>query len=273
MKKYVVAAIALLMTIIQVSASSADKYSQEYLQSKNHFSITRPIVEMFVERGIKSALKKETGAKFDVKFDGYTNASIKKGIFKNIEISGNNVKVSNLVLPYVHLKSITDYNYIDYKKEPIEFKSDMTYHYDLILDEEIINQALDDKGYKSVISNINRIANPLLTVKDVNVRLVKNKMFMDVTYNFSLISLKDKSFTVSCDFKAENGVIKTKHLKFEGSHSNISLDKIAGLVNLMNPLEFTLKLLDSKDCKGNIENVNIVDNKVKVDGKIFVKGD
>ena len=40
-----------------------------------------------VEKGIKKALKKETGAKFDVKFSAYTLASLKKGIFKSIEIT------------------------------------------------------------------------------------------------------------------------------------------------------------------------------------------
>ena len=42
---------------------------------------------------------------------------------------------------------------------------------------------------------------------------------------------------------------------------------------MINPLSFTLSLLDSKQCNAKIENVNIVDNVIKIDGKIFVKGD
>ena len=45
------------------------------------------------------------------------------------------------------------------------------------------------------------------------------------------------------------------------------------MLNLLNPLEFTMQLLETKECRANVENVNIVDNKVKVDGKIFIKGD
>ena len=45
------------------------------------------------------------------------------------------------------------------------------------------------------------------------------------------------------------------------------------MINLLNPLGFTLDLLESKQCDGNIENLDIVDNKVKINGKIFIKGE
>ena len=45
------------------------------------------------------------------------------------------------------------------------------------------------------------------------------------------------------------------------------------MINLLNPLGFTLDLLESKQCDGKIENVNIVNNKIKINGKIFIKGE
>lgn len=253
--------------------AAEDKFSQEYLQSKNHFSLTKPIVESAVEKGIKKALKKETGAKFDVDFGGYTTASIKKGIFKHIELSADDVTVNDLTIPYLHLKSISDYNYIDYTQDPIEFKSDMEFAYDMILDEDVINKALKDDRYLNVIGMINKLAYPILSANSVKTKFEKNRMFIDIAYNLPVISLREKTCTISCDFTAENGVIKAKHVRIEKMKANISLDKIANMVNLLNPLDFTMKLLETKDIRGNIENVNIVDNKVKINGKIFIKGD
>lgn len=272
MKKTVIFIFCALFAVSSVIAGE-DKFSQEYLQGKNHFSLTKPIVESAVEKGIKKALKKETGAKFDVDFGGYTTASIKKGIFKYIELSADDVKVKELVIPHVHLKSLSDYNYIDYTKDPIEFKSDMTFDYDLILDENVINEALKHDEYQTVIKLINNIAYPVFSANKVSVKFVQNRMFINIAYNLPVISLKEKHCTISCDISAENGVIKTKHVKIENLKGNMNLDRVANLVNMLNPLEFTLKLLDTKKCDGNIENVNIVDNKVKVNGKIFVKGD
>ena len=49
---------------------------------------------------------------------------MKKGIFKNLEITGTDIVSEGITIPYVHLKSLTDYNYVDYTKDPVEFKSD-----------------------------------------------------------------------------------------------------------------------------------------------------
>jgi hypothetical protein len=75
------------------------------------------------------------------------------------------------------------------------------------------------------------------------------------------------------DFEVVNGVIKAKNVRIDTSYGNIGLNKVANLLNYLNPLEFTLDILDSGKYKTTIENINIVDNKVKVDGKIYVKGE
>ena len=53
----------------------------------------------------------------------------------------------------------------------------------------------------------------------------------------------------------------------------MGLNKVANLINYLNPLEFTVDMLESGKHKTTIENVNIIDNKVKVDGKIYIKGE
>ena len=129
---------------------AADKYSEDYLKNNKHIAILNPIAEGIVEHSIKSALKKETKSNFKVKFSGYTLSSMKKGIFKELELTGKDVQVDDITIPYVHLKSLSDYNYVDYTKDPIVFKSDMTYAYDMLLSEESLNKALEHGNYKAV---------------------------------------------------------------------------------------------------------------------------
>ena len=95
MKKILTFILALFFTSSGVFAG-IDKLSQEYLQSTNHFTITKPLAEMVAKRTIKKALKKETGANFDVKFEGYTTSSIKRGIFKTLELTGNDITIEEL---------------------------------------------------------------------------------------------------------------------------------------------------------------------------------
>ena len=264
----------LLFFLISNVVSAEDRYSKEYLQNHKHFSIMNPLVEGIVEHSIKSSLKKETGAEFNVIFEGYTVSSMKKGIFKKLELSAQNVNSSGIPIPYVHVKSLSDYNYIDYKKEPMVFKSDMRFSYDMELSEESMNQALKHGSYKKVLDKINNIAYPMFQVKGVSTKIQNNRVYILTEYNFPIApASKNKVFVASSDFKVENGNILACDIKLNSAYGNIALDKVANLLNLLNPLGFTMELLESKHCDGNIENVNIVDNKVKIDGKIFIKGE
>ena len=264
----------LFITLIFSNFCFADeyKYSQKYLQNKNHFSISKSVAENIVKKMIKKSLKKEFGANFDVKFEGYTTSSIKKGIFKSIEITGKDVELYGIPLPYVHLKSITDYNRIDYNQNPVVFLTDVICAYDLLLSEESINNALKDSDYTKVLSKVNKIASPFILIKSVRTKIVNNKMFIVIDYNFPLSNLHDKSFVGQSDFQVADGKIKAKNVSVNTSYGNIGLNRVINLINYLNPLEFTLDLLDENKYNGNIENINIVDNMVKLDGKIYVKG-
>ena len=145
MKKILLVFILMLFAVN--TGFAADKYSKDYLQNHRHFAIMNPIAESMAEHIIKSSLKKETGGKYKVKFDGYTVSSMKKGIFKNLEITGTDIVSEGITIPYVHLKSLTDYNYVDYTKDPVEFKSDMKFQYEMMLSDESMNTALKHSNY------------------------------------------------------------------------------------------------------------------------------
>ena len=255
-------------------ASENDKFSADYLKNHKHFAIMNPVAESIAEHSIKRSLKKETGADFKVKFDGYTLSSMKKGIFKNLEITGEDVPVEGIVLPYVNLKTATDYNYIDYTKDPVVFKSDMTFTYEIDLSEESMNTALKHTDYQKVLNKVNDIAYPLFQIKGVSTRIRNNRIYILTEYNFPIApSSKNRVFVSSSDFKVQDGQIQAANVKVDSVYGNLSTSKVANLINLLNPLDFTLKLLDTKKCNAKLENVNIVDNKVQINGKIFVEGD
>ena len=103
---------------------------------------------------------------------------------------------------------------------------------------------------------------------------LNNKLYILTEYNFPIApSARNKVFVASSDFEVRNGKIRAVNVNLDSAYGKISLNKVANMLNLLNPLEFTMQLLETKECSANVENVNIVDNKVKVDGKIFIKGD
>ena len=271
-KKILTLFLAALLSFSSAIAAT-DKYSKEYLQSKNHFSLTKKLAECVAQRAIKKSLKKELGSNIDVKLEAYTASSLKKGIFKNLEITGEEIFINDIPVERLYLNSLTDYNYIDYTKDPVEFKSDMTFAYELLLTDEAINASLNNSKYQSIVKSINRIASSLFVVKGVRTKIVDNKLYIIMDYNLPIVKLtKDKSFITSTEFEVVNGKIKAKNVHIDTAYGNLGLNKVANLINLLNPLEFTLDMIDNNEYKGNVENITFVDNMIKVNGTIGVTG-
>lgn len=272
MKKIIIGICVIMLGLNPVLALD-ERFNETNLKNKRHYAIANPFAESLVEHGIKRVLRKETGADFRVKFSAYTLSSLKKGIFKSIELSGNNLVMEEVPIPYVHLKSLTDYNYVDYKTKPPIFKSDMEFAYEMMLSEDTINAALAKKEYNQVLDNINNIAYPLFVLKNVRTKIMNNRLYVILTYNLPINPKeKDKTFVASSLFKVVDSKIIATDVKLDSVYKKISVHKVANLINLVNPLEFMLSLLNSKKCKGNVENLYFNDNKILVSGRIYVKG-
>lgn len=271
MKKIFLTMLISLFAFSPVLAKS-DKLSEEYLKNKKHLALLNPFVETAAQKVIKKALVKEIGAgKYDVDLDGYTLGSMKKGIFKSLEIKSKDLTVNEIPVRHLNLKTLTDYNWIDFNENPVKIKSNLTFAYDMEITEKSINSALKQKDYQRKMEKVNSLAYPLFTLQDVRVRIRHDKVHIIMDYTLPLASSKKtRSFMVSSDFKVDNGKIKASNVGFDNSYGNLPLDKVTNLVNLVDPLSFTLAQLCEENCKGNIENVKIENNNIQIDGKIFV---
>ena len=115
----------LLLIIVLPAHAGYDKTSETYLKNRRHITPITPAVENFAQTVVKSALKKETGRNFKVKLSAYTLSSMRKGIFKSLDVYGNDVEIKGINLSFVHVYTLSDYNWIDYKQNPPVFKSDI----------------------------------------------------------------------------------------------------------------------------------------------------
>ena len=274
MKKFLLG-LLILVTACMPASAKVDKTSAEYLKSKKHFAIMNPIVENIAEKAIKKTLQKEIGeGRYKVKFEGYTLGSMKKGIFKNLQISTQNIEIDEIPVRYLSLNSETDYNWIDFNEDPAKIKSDISFIYNLELTEKSINEALKQKDFQKTIEKINKKAYPLFTLHDIRIRIRHDKVHVIMDYSLPLASShKKKSFMVSTNFKVENGKIRATNVGIDNAYGNLPIDKVTNLINLIDPLTFTLAQLNDQKCKSHIENVKIEDNIIKINGKIYVKGE
>ena len=273
MKKYL--CILILICLFSLPTfGKVDKTSEEYLKSKNHISTVNPLVEHMISGAIKHSIKKELKGRYKVKFTGYTLSSIKAGVFKYMEITGHDIVVNDIPIPYTKIKTLSDYNRINYNKNPISIESDIELEFLTKLSEDSINMALKSDEYLKVLRQINKKAFPLFTLSGVSVKLKGENVYIIMYYNFPLSPKeKDRTFIVSSKFKILNNEIKTYVVAFNEKYGNLPLDKVTNLVNLVNPLNFALKLIDDKNCDCKIENIEIKDDIITINGKMYIKGE
>ena len=238
--------ILVLFMLVSPTFAKVDSTNADYLKNKKHFAIVNPLAENIVEKVLKKSIKREIGeGKYKVKFQGYTLSSMKKGVFKHLEIIGKNLEVETIPLKSLELRTETDYNWIEYDKEPIKFKSDMIFSYNLELTEDSINAAFKHKNFQTQLEKINKRAYPLFALKDVIVRVRHNKIYVIMEYDLPLASsTRKRTVMASSDFKVENGKIKATNVHIDKSYGNIPLDKVTNLINLIDPLTFTLQILN-----------------------------
>lgn len=273
MKKFITFFVVFIFITSPVLAK-ADKTGEDYLKNSKHPFSMNFIGESIVKSGIKHALKKEAPGKYKVKFKGYTLSSIKKGIFKYLEITGEDVTVNNIEIPYFNLKTITDYNWVDYNQEPIAIKTDMELDSVIHLSDKSVNDALASEEYNKILRHINKKAYPIFTINGTKVKIKDNKFYIVIIYNFPLApKAKDRTFVVSSKLKVSNNEIQPYDAAFNSVYGNLPLQKVTNLINMLNPLNFTVKLIDDKNCDAKIEQIEIIDDIIKINGKIYVKGE
>jgi len=252
-----------------------DRTTEEYLKQNKHISLMNFAGEHLVTKAIKQALKKEAPGKYHVKFKGYTLSSIKKGIFSYLEITGENVLVEDEIkLPYFNIKTTTDYNWIDYNQNPVVFKSDMDFDCIIHLSDTVVNKFIKEKDYQKVLDKVNKKAYPLFKLTGVMVKIKNDRLHTIMSYNFPLAPKeKDRTFMVTSKLKIVNNEIFPDNVSYNSVYGNLPIQKVINLINMVNPMNFVVKMADSKQSKAKIKEIKIVDDVVIINGTIHIKGE
>ena len=151
--------------------------------------------------------------------------------------------------------------------------SDMVYAYELHLTEKSLNQALESKEYKEIIEKLNEKAFPLFVLKGAFINIKNDKLKVILEYNLPIApSRNDKKIKITTGLKVERDRISANNISIDGSYGKLPPEKITNLLNFLDPLTFTLKLMNTKNCNVRTENVKIIDNIIQINGKIYVKG-
>lgn len=232
--------------------------------------------EKIGEKLVKKAIKKNiTSGDIKVNLDAYSVRDLKAGRFKSLEINGKNVDIQGVYISSFNAKTLCNFNYIaNDKKGNYIVKEDIPASFNAIITEEDLNKTMLSSDYKRMIDDINSIGGNfnIFQITSTNIKLKNDKMYYVLKYSMPFVR-KTKELVITANLKVENGQIELANTSFLNNSMALDVDKLSKLINYINPLDFSAKILENKDAKFNIETVNISNGKITIDGNMTILKD
>lgn len=281
MKKFLL--IFSLMTFIAIPAFANCNYRgncapQAYnLSSKKWQLISMKLggtllSEKIAEIRVKEELKKITKQKFDVSVKSYSIQDLLGGRFKSITIYGRNLDINGFYLTSLELKTLCDFNYVQFDKDPIQFKENMILGFSTVISDEDLMKTMQSSGYLNKLNcvNVHGCGITFFKLSGAGVDIENNKLHFKIRITSQLLLEKPLDIDMSTDLNAKNGRIVLTKIDLKNVVKGVDLSKVANQLNSFNPLTFSLEVLENKNTKMCINNVEIIGNKIMINGNIFI---
>lgn len=281
MKKYLL--VICLMIFCTVPAFAVCDYSQMCAQPYDLCSrgcqissrITGMtfLAEKIAQSIIKGQLKKATKERFKVEVKSYSLRDLAGGRFKSLKMTGKNLEIEGVYLTSLEVKTLCDFNYVQLNKKSksIKFKENMVMEFSTEISDADLRKTVKSTGYLDMLNKTNLCAFGITFFKleGADVQIKNNKLYFTIKVT---TPLSDKPITVimRSGLKVEEGNIVLTKIDFVNPFTAIDLSKASYLLNAINPLTFSVDILNNKNSKMIVQTVDIIGDKIIVKGIIFI---
>lgn len=252
----------------------ANPYSDDL--SISNVTGTNFLAERIANTIIKKQILRDSQGKYKVNLESYNIAALKKGIFKSLEITGEDTVTDGIYASMIKLRTVCDYNYIEInnKEKTTTFKEDFGMAYAVQFTESDLNKTMANSQYTDLIRKVNSIGNTtkMFNISSTSAKIINNKLVYVMRVAVPLLNLK-KDVAIQTDLKVRNGEIIIDEAELMTEAMKVDVNKLLKLVNYLDPLDFSMELMKNKDANMQVKEVNIKDNKINVSGLITVAKD
>lgn len=252
----------------------ANPYSDDL--SISNVTGTNFLAERIANTIIKKQILRDSQGKYKVNLESYNIAALKKGIFKSLEITGEDTVTDGIYASMIKLRTVCDYNYIEInnKEKTTTFKEDFGMAYAVQFTESDLNKTMANSQYTDLIRKVNSIGNTtkMFNISSTSAKIINNKLVYVMRVAVPLLNLK-KDVAIQTDLKVRNGEIIIDEAELMTEAMKVDVNKLLKLVNYLDPLDFSMELMKNKEANMQVKEVNIKDNKINVSGLITIAKD
>lgn len=228
--------------------------------------------EKIAQFRIREELKKSTKQNFNVSVKSYSIQDMLSGRFKSIKISGKKLNINGVYLTSLEMKTLCDFNYVQFDKNPMKFKENMIIGFVTVISDKDLMKTMQSSGYLDKLNcvNVRGCGITFFKLSGAGVNIKNNKLFFKVNVTSQLLLEKPLDVEMSMDLTAKNGRISVTKIDLKNVVKGVDLSKVANQLNSINPLTFSLEVLENKNSKMCIDKVKIAGNKILINGNIFI---
>lgn len=247
------------------------------LSSKTGCSISKKIgattlSEKIAQSKIKDDLKRATGQNFNVSVKSYSFQDFIHGRFKSITITGKNLDIQGAYLSFLELRTLCDFNYVKFSRNSIKFKENMIVGFLMEISDADLTKTMHSSGYLDKLNcvNVEGCGITFFKLSGADVEIKNNKLYFTVRVTSQLLLVKPLDVVMSTDLKVKDGRIVLTKVDLGNLVKGVDLGNVANQLNKVNPLTFSLNVLENKDTKMCIKDVKIIGDKIIVKGNIYI---
>ena len=265
-KIFIVSALAVSLSFGSAFAETQYKTASPFVRFTTNLFGYNFFAKKIAQGVLKKTLKKSVDGEYKVKFDSFSGVDLKKGKFRGLTIDGENLSIDDhLFISNLHMETTSDFNYVEYNKEPMVFKTDVPFKYNIEVTEEDLNKSFDTGEVFDTISSLI----PLVKIEKPSLNLENGKLKISSSFKFPFA--KPVKFSMSAGLKVVDGKIVMSDVKSSQSGNEF----VKKLINLMNKNDFlenlNLNIIDGADTVVKVENVDIKSKKLYVNGQFIIK--
>ena len=228
------------------------------------------LTEKIAQSVIRKNIKKSAQGDFSVKLKAYSARDMRAGRFQSFALHGKNVTMEDVYLSEFNLKTICDFNYIYLDKDwNMTVMEDMPMTFDIVVTQDDLNKTMQSKNYVRLLNDVNKLGGGFFSINSTSLKIKHDKIYYIL--KIAIPFVKNTQDVVICaGLKVENGNIKFANAAIMNKDYAVNVDKLTAILNYVNPLDFSVKVLENKDAKVNIKNVSVANNKISVDGTVVL---
>lgn len=284
MKKYILL-VGILLAVNSSALASCSSYScvSPYDMNTKFRTVVGAVsgINSITEKSAETLLKKEAkkyvksdNLKIDI--DSYSSKDLKNGIFKSAYAKGENVVINDYItLSEVELKTLCDFNYIKQADKSVVFVEDMPLSFNVKMSSEDINKSMEHPKYKQIIEDLNTLGASYgkgLKISSTKVSIQNNKFYYVIRFHVPFFGQEPK-LVFQSDISARDGKVRYNNTKIVSGNFSLDLSKVNYIMNYLNPLSFSIKVVDEKEADFYIDKMSIENNMIVANGVVTVKKD